>query len=133
VPPRSRKRRGAASSEPTLFLSLISVARTGHLFACPKHGLDGGSLTFPIPVEWSVQAHDTEENEMNIWAEYEIGRQHREEIRHEVAVARLEKLARANRETRPYVVRDLSWELARYLDTENYSASASATPDSARK
>jgi hypothetical protein len=80
-----------------------------------------------------VQAHDTEENEMNIWAEYEIGRQHREEIRHEVAVARLEKLARANRETRPYVVRDLSWELARYLDTENYSASASATPDSARK
>jgi hypothetical protein len=57
---------------------------------------------------------------MNGWAEYEIGRQHREEIRHEVATARLEKLARVNREPRPYVVRDLSWELARYLDTEGF-------------
>ena len=64
---------------------------------------------------------------MNGWAEYEIGRQHREEIRHEVATARLEKLAHANREPKPYVVRDLSWELARYLDTEGFSASASAT------
>jgi hypothetical protein len=64
---------------------------------------------------------------MNGWAEYEIGRQHREEIRHEVATARLEKLAHANREPRPYVVRDLSWELARYLDTESFSASPSAT------
>ena len=58
---------------------------------------------------------------MNGRAEYEIGRQHREEMRHEVAVARLEKLARANRETRPYLVRDLSWILARYLDTETSS------------
>ncbi len=58
---------------------------------------------------------------MNSWAGYEIGRQHREEIGHEVAVARVEKLARANGETRPYVVRDLSWELARYLDTEFFS------------
>ena len=57
---------------------------------------------------------------MNGWAEYEIGRQHHEEIRHEVATARLEKLARVNREPRPYVVRDLSWELARYLDTEGF-------------
>ncbi len=31
---------------------------------------------------------------------------------------------------RRYVVRDLSWELARYLDTEAFSASASATSNS---
>jgi hypothetical protein len=44
-----------------------------------------------------------------------------------------QRTAREDHEPMPYVVRDLSWELARYLDTENYSASASATPDSARK
>ncbi len=70
---------------------------------------------------------------MNGWAVDEIGRQQREEMQHEVAVARLEKLAHANRETRPYVVRDLSWELARYLGMELFSASAYATPDSARE
>ncbi len=53
-------------------------------------------------------------------------RQRHKEIQHELAVARLEKLARANRETRPYVVRDLSWELARYLDTEIFSVRHSA-------
>jgi hypothetical protein len=62
--------------------------------------------------------------------EYEVWRQRREEIRKEVAMARLAKTARANRETRPYVVRDLSWELARYLETEGFPASASATPSS---
>ena len=67
---------------------------------------------------------------MNGWAEYEIARQHHEEIRHEVATARLEKSAHANREPRPYVVRDLSWELARYLDTEGFSAGASAPSNS---
>jgi hypothetical protein len=46
-------------------------------------------------------------------------------------VARLEKMARANRETRSYVAPDLSWELARYLDTQTHSASAPATPSSA--
>src|SRR4028118_1553531 len=40
---------------------------------------------------------------MNGWAEYEIGRQHHEEIQHEVATARLEKLAHATREPRPEV------------------------------
>ena len=68
---------------------------------------------------------------MNGRAEHEVARQPREGIRHEVAVASLGKLARTSRETRPYVVRDLSWELARYLDTENHSASAFATPDNA--
>ena len=59
--------------------------------------------------------------------EFEVWEQRREEIRKEVAVARPEKMARANRETMPYVVRDLSWELARYLDTESFSATTSAT------
>jgi hypothetical protein len=59
-------------------------------------------------------------------SEYEVSRQHREEIRQEVAANRLAGVARAKRETRPYVVRDLSWELARYLDAEVSSASAGA-------
>ena len=63
--------------------------------------------------------------------EDEVWRRRPEEIRQEVAMARLEKMARENRETRPYVVRDLSWELARYLDPERFSASASATPNGA--
>jgi hypothetical protein len=71
-----------------------------------------------------------EENEMYGFDEYEDLQQRHEEIRREVVVARPEKMARANRETRPYVARDLSWELARYLDTESFSASASATSDS---
>jgi hypothetical protein len=49
--------------------------------------------------------------------EYEVLHQCPEEIRQEVAVVRLEKMARANCETRSYVARDLSWELARYLNT----------------
>jgi hypothetical protein len=73
------------------------------------------------------------EDEMHGLGEYEVWRQRREEIRKEVAAARLEKMARENRETRPYVVRDLSWELARYLDTESFAASASATPISPRE
>jgi hypothetical protein len=136
VPPRSRKRPGTTCSEPTPFVALIFVARSGHLFSCPEHGLDGGSRFLLFPLEWSVQGlagNDTEENEMNGWTEYESGRKDREEIRHELAVARRERLARANRETRPYVVRDLSWELARYLDTEIFSESATATPNSARE
>ena len=62
--------------------------------------------------------------------EYEVWRQRREEIEQEVAVARLARMARANSETRAYVVRDLSWEFARYLDTESSSASASPTSTS---
>ena len=61
----------------------------------------------------------------------ELSRQHREEIRQEVTVNRLAGVAHANRERRPYVVRDLSWELARYLDAEVSSASASTPSNSA--
>ena len=51
--------------------------------------------------------------------QHEVWRQRSEEIRQEIAADRLEKMARENRETRPYVVRDLSWELARFLDTQD--------------
>ena len=46
-------------------------------------------------------------------------------------MAGLEKMVRANGQARSYVVRDLSWELARYLGTQSHSASATATPSSA--
>ena len=39
---------------------------------------------------------------------------------------------REDRETSPYVVRDLSWELARYIETEDFPDSA-ATPESTRE
>ena len=47
-------------------------------------------------------------------AEYEALGQRPEEIRQEVAVYRLEKMARANREAKPGLWRDLRWDLARY-------------------
>ena len=53
-----------------------------------------------------------------------------EEIRGEITVEGLTTMARENREIRPDVVRDLSWELARYLDTESFSARASVTSNS---
>lgn len=40
----------------------------------------------------------------------------RAEIQYEPAPERPAGMARENRETSPYVVRDLSWELARYLE-----------------
>ncbi len=68
---------------------------------------------------------------MYVSIDRELSRHHREEIRREVATNRLARVARANRERRLYVVRDLSWELALYLDAEGFSASASTTPRSA--
>ena len=47
-------------------------------------------------------------------AEYEAWGQRPEEIRQEMAVYRLEKMARANREAKPGLWRDLRWDLARY-------------------
>jgi hypothetical protein len=61
---------------------------------------------------------EIEENEMYGSGEYEVWRQSQEENRREVAVEHPTGRAREDRETRPYVLRDLSWELARYLDTE---------------
>ncbi len=66
-------------------------------------------------------------------AEYEVLPQPPEEMRREAAVERQARMAREERERRPYVVRDLSWELARYLDREIFSESDSATPNSARE
>lgn len=48
-------------------------------------------------------------------AEYEISRQHREEIRHEVAANRLGRKLRANRKGRSRMVRDLGRDLSRYV------------------
>jgi hypothetical protein len=56
---------------------------------------------------------------MYVMNQHEAWRQRSEEIRQELAADRLEKMARENRKTRPYVVRDLSWELARFLDTQD--------------
>lgn len=61
----------------------------------------------------------------------QVIREHYEDLRREAARVRPAPIARANRAMRPYVVRDLSWELARFLDAETASASASATARSA--
>ena len=44
----------------------------------------------------------------------EISRQHREEIMHAAAMARLAKEARANSDASSRLLRNLRWELARY-------------------
>jgi hypothetical protein len=54
-------------------------------------------------------------------AEYEVLEQRHDEIRGRVE----------DRETGSYVVRDLSWEFTRYLDTEEYSTGASVTSNGA--
>ncbi len=59
-------------------------------------------------------ARETEENEMYGFGEYEVLRQRHEEIRHEVAVNRLARMARANRGRKPRLARDPRWELARF-------------------
>jgi hypothetical protein len=63
--------------------------------------------------------------------EYEVLRQPHEGIQREVPVEHPTRMAREKRETRSYVGRALSWELARYLDPEGFSESATATPTSA--
>ena len=63
-------------------------------------------------------------------AEYEVLRQSHQEIQREGAIDHLGRTARENRETRPYVVRDLSWELAPFLDTEDFQAIGLAAQDS---
>jgi hypothetical protein len=61
----------------------------------------------------------------------QLMREHYEDLRREAGRVHPAPIARANRARRPYVVQDLSWELARFLDTENSSASVPATPNSA--
>ena len=57
--------------------------------------------------------------------------EHYEDFRREAARVRPAPMEREDHEARPYVVRDLSWELARFLETQNFPASAYATPSSA--
>ena len=56
-------------------------------------------------------------------AEYAVLESHEVNGR-EVAAERPYRTRGEDRETKPYVVRDLSWELARYLDTQDLEASA---------
>jgi hypothetical protein len=64
-------------------------------------------------------------------AEYELLTQRNGEDGLERATERPSKRVRGERRMRPYVVRDLSWELARYLHAGDFSASGSATPNTA--
>ena len=61
----------------------------------------------------------------------QVIREHYEDLRREAARFRPAPMEREDHETRPYVVRDLSWELARFLDSETFPASTFATPDGA--
>jgi hypothetical protein len=73
-----------------------------------------------------------EENEMYELVENGQLQPHQENGR-KVTMERPTNMAREDRETRPYVVRDLSWEFARYLDAEDAAASASTVPKSTRE
>jgi hypothetical protein len=64
-------------------------------------------------------------------AEYEVLEQRHDEFRGRVAMGRSTTMVPEDRETVPYVVRDLSWEFARYLDTEEFSTGASVTSNGA--
>ena len=57
--------------------------------------------------------------------------EHYEDFRREAARVRPAPMEREDHEARPYVVRDLSWELARFLETQDFPASAYATPTGA--
>ena len=61
----------------------------------------------------------------------QVIREHDEDLRREAARVRPAPMEREDHEARPYVVRDLSWELARFLETQDFPASAYATPNSA--
>jgi len=50
-------------------------------------------------------------------------REHYEDLRREAARLLPAPMEREDHEARPYVVRDLSWELARFLDSEAFPAS----------
>jgi hypothetical protein len=63
-------------------------------------------------------------------AEYGVLELHEENGR-EVAMKRPRSAAREDHRKRPYVVRDLSWELARFLDAEDLPAAAFDTPGGA--
>ncbi len=154
MPPRSRERPGTTSSESTpsviarspwpvraIFSRVRNMARAGEVvslharlnraYMIRRETREGGERSINPDCELIGRYEKGTENEMYSLAEDEVRWRRSEEIRQEVAMARPETMARENRETRPYVVRDLSWELARYLDPERLSASASAIPNGA--
>ena len=57
---------------------------------------------------------------MYVTTSQEVSRQHREENGLEAVMKRQTKMVSEDRDPRPYVVRDLSWEVARYLDAESF-------------
>jgi hypothetical protein len=61
----------------------------------------------------------------------QVIREHYEDLRREAARVLPAPMEREDHEARPYVVRDLSWELARFLETQDFPVSAYATPNSA--
>jgi hypothetical protein len=61
----------------------------------------------------------------------QVIREHYEDLRREAARVRPAPMECEDHEARPYVVRDLSWELARNLEAQDFLESASVTADSA--
>ena len=59
----------------------------------------------------------------------QVIRENYENLRRDASRVRPAPMAREDHDTGPYVVRDLSWELARFLDAEDSVASSFATPD----
>ena len=62
-------------------------------------------------------------------AAQQIIREHHENLRREAARVRPAPMEREDHDAKPYVVRDLSWEFARFLEAEDSKASTYATPD----
>ncbi len=50
----------------------------------------------------------------------QVIREHYEDLSREAAKVRPAPTEREDHEARPYVVRDLSWELARFLETQDF-------------
>jgi len=63
----------------------------------------------------------------------QVIRERREDLRREAARVRPAPMEREDREARPYLARDLSWELARFLETQDFPAGAYATPEGANE
>jgi hypothetical protein len=72
-----------------------------------------------------------EEDEMYGLVEYELLTQRNGEDGLEGATESPSTRVGEERRARSYVVRDLSWELARYLDAGDFPATGSARPDTA--
>jgi hypothetical protein len=61
----------------------------------------------------------------------QVIREHYEDLRREAARVRPAPMEREDHDAKPYVVRDLSWEFARFLDAEDFPVSTFATLEGA--